>query len=603
MGPGASRAQSRGWRDCAGWLVLVLALFCGTVQSNHATEVVQLDPARPELSPPHLLGWFGPQPRGGISSATDGGLPFAHLAEQILPFREGRSLWLKLRVQQVAGSRDEWLLEVPVPVIDHVSLYQQDASGRWFARSAGDLVPMSDWPQPGRYPFFRLQLREKGPTDLFVEVRHSTSIAVPVRLVTEAAHQQRTQLEYLGLGLVIGALALLALGAALRAVLHRDAAYGWYALYAIVATLGLAGFTGVAGHLAWGDAGEWVDRAPGFLAILGAALVMVIVGRLSRVLARIRWLGGALRMLAWSGPALALLYLLPDKRSGVMILGWYLIAVAITSLCAATVTLRRGDRVGLWMLMGALPLAACVVIALARVTGWLQPSWITEYVLVLALTIDLPLLLGALNSRSQERRSLELRRAAAEYQDALTGLMKRDPFTARLRQAISRYTRRGEGAAVAVIELANHAWIQKTLGAEAGEEALLRSVIKLRRLVRDVDTLGRLGENRFGLILEGALMRKPMANLGARLVAAGLMEEPGRPRDVPLHFHVAGVVLHERAGTAEDLLQAMGDVLAGMGPKTQRPVRFLDAAHVPTISDRLMPTAPRPGETAGPSPA
>jgi hypothetical protein len=41
------------------------------------------------------------------------------------------------------------------------------------------------------------------------------------------------------------------------------------------------------------------------------------------------------------------------------------------------------------------------------------------------------------------------------------------------------------------------------------EEALLRGVIKLRRLIRDVDTTGRLAENRFGLILEGLSSRRP----------------------------------------------------------------------------------------------
>src|SRR5690606_37935162 len=126
--------------------------------------------------------------------------------------------------------------------------------------------------------------------------------------------------------------------------------------------------------------------------------------------------------------------------------------------------------------------------------------------------------------------------------------------------------------------LANYGWIQKTRGAEAAEEALLRAVIKLRRLVRDVDTTGRLGENRFGLILEGAAMRRPMNSVASRLIAAGLMEEPGRPGDVVLHFHVAALVLNEHLAPAEELLAALDGVLARMSPRTQRPFRFLEAA-------------------------
>ena len=267
------------------------------------------------------------------------------------------------------------------------------------------------------------------------------------------------------------------------------------------------------------------------------------------------------------GVLFAAAYMVVPRGTGVVLLAMHLFSVSALCLWAAAATWRRGDPVGLWLLLGILPMACAVVLAMGRAVGLLPSFWLTEYALVLALALGVPMLFGALDSRSQVRRSVELRRLAAADQDALTGLMKRDPFVARLRQAIARYQRRGEGAAVAVIELANHGWIQKTLGAEAAEEALLRAVIKLRRLVRDVDTTGRLGENRFGLILEGVSMRRPMNSVGSRLVAAGLMEEPGRPRDVVLHFHVAALVLGEHAAPAADLLQrarrpAGGDVAA-----------------------------------------
>jgi hypothetical protein len=48
---------------------------------------------------------------------------------------------------------------------------------------------------------------------------------------------------------------------------------------------------------------------------------------------------------------------------------------------------------------------------------------------------------------------------------------------------------------------------QELHGASIAEQSLLRSVIKLRRLLRDVDTVSRVGEARFGLILEGVTSR------------------------------------------------------------------------------------------------
>lgn len=595
MGQSTAWRERQGWRGVAGWLLLaVLLLACvARAQSPASPPLLLLEEARAEVPVHAGLGWFGPTPVGGITAATSGQLPFAPLqARTSVPFGPGTSLWLKLRLQPTPGSTEQWQLEVPVPVIDSVSLYQQDASGRWFARTAGDMVPMREWPRGGRYPYFRLQLRSGAPTDAYLEIRHQAPMTVPVRVVTSTLHYERTQFEYLALGLVMGALGLLVCASLLRAVLLRDGAYAWFAAFALVAMLALAAYTGVAAHVLWGDAGEWVDVAPGALTALGCSIAMLIVSRLSSLLTRIRLLGRMLHALGWLGVLLAVLFGSLDRGTGLALLAAYLVAVAGVSLHAAGVTWQRDDPVGLWLLVGSIPLAFAVLLAVARVAGWLEPGWVFEYGLVLALTINLPMLFGALNSRSEERRSVELRRIAADSQDPLTGLMKRGPFVARLRQALARHQRRGEGAAIAVIELANHEWIQKTRGAEAAEEALLRSVIKLRRLVRDVDTTGRLGENRFGLILEGVAMRKPMAGVASRLVAAGLMEEPGRPRDVVLHLHVAAVVLHEHTAEADDLLRALSDLLVEMGPRTQRPVRFIEPGNAPsTIADFDPPEA------------
>jgi two-component system, sensor histidine kinase LadS len=559
------------------WLAVAFLWTFSLAASAQDAPLTRLDPADPDraLAP---LAWFGQQPLGGIAAVSEGRLPLQSLRiDKPIPFGPGQALWLKLRLQPVAGSSENWVVEVPVPVMDRVTLYQQDASGRWFARTAGDHVPMRAWPQAGRYPYFRLQLPPGATTEIYLEVRHATSTTLPLRVVTAAAHHERVQLEYMALGLAMGALALLVLASVVRAWVLRDGAYGWYAAFSLLAMLALASFTGVAAHLLWGNSGEWVDAAPGCLTLLGASVAVLIVARLSGLFARIRWLARSMVFLGWTGLLFALLYVLAPRHTGVLLLATHLIGVAALCLYAAALTWRRGDPVGRWMLLGSVPLALSVTLALARVTGVLQPSWLTEYALVLALTFNLPMLFAALNSRSEERRSVELRRIASDSQDPLTGLMKRAPFVARLRQAVARYQRRGEGAAVAVVELSNYEWIQKTRGAEAAEEALLRAVIRLRRQVRDIDTTGRLGEHRFGLILEGVSMRRPVNAVASRLVAIGLMEEPGRPKDAVLHFHVAAVLLHERLAPADELLQSLEGVLSGMSKRTQRPFRFLDS--------------------------
>lgn len=536
-----------------------------------------LDAARPAFDIPRRWAWVGPEAEAGIQRAATGQLSWRLSdAATVFPLARGQALWLKLRLQPQGIVADHWVLQIPLPVLDSATLFQQDASGAWTARTTGDLVSADAGRQPGRFPAFRLQLRDGQPQELYLQVRHSIALNLPLRLVTAAEHDHRMRLEYLGLGMAFGALALLVTLSVARAWRLRDRGYGLYAAYALLSMLAVAAFTGIAGHMVWGASTGWTDAAPGCLALLAGAIAVWIVGGLTEVASRTRWLGKALHASGWAGPALALLYLLVDRRIGVLLAGAYLLLVAALSLAAALFTWRRGDPVGRWIAMGSAPLVLAVMVSLARVFGWLEASWLTESALVLALAFDLPMLLGALNSRSRERRGAQLRQLAAASQDPLTGLLKTHPFQARLAQATQRLQRRGEGAAVAVIELANHGWLKSSRGPEAAEECLLRAVIKLRRLVRDVDTTGRLGEARFGLILEGVSSRATVSEIASRLIVSGLIAEAEQPRDPELKFHVVAVLLAEHCPPDEELMRALLGGLDRMSPRTRRPFRFLE---------------------------
>lgn len=539
-------------------------------------HTVRLDPAMTPVEVVDSAGWFGPSTEAGIASASRGALPFSFAVDRRLPFDGQQSLWLKLRVQRIPGSTEVWFLQVPVAIVDRVTLYQREPGGSWAGTSAGDRVALREWPLQVRYPTFPLRLEDRVPTDLFLEVRHSSDLRVPLRLVTAAAHAERSQLEHLALGVLMGVLGLLLVSAAWRGVLLRDGVHAWYATFTALAMLSIASFTGVAGQVLWGDAPGWPDAAPGCLTLLASGVAAWLFHRLALPATQGGWLGAALRALAFAGPFLAFLYLLVDRSVGVLMLGLQPLLVGVAALCAAILTSRRGDPVGKWLLLGSLPLCLSVVVAMLRVTGLLAPSWWSEYLLVLALTLNLPMLLVALNSRTEVRRSVELRRIASASQDPLTGLMKRTGFLARVHQAVVRHQLNGESAGLAVVQLKNLEWIRSQAGEEAANEALLRTVIQLRRSVRDADTTGRLSENTFGLIVEGATVRDGMARIASRLIAAGLMQDPQSPPEPQLQLHIAAVMLNQHTAPAETLIGHLHGVLAEMSERTRRPFRFYE---------------------------
>jgi len=217
-----------------------------------------------------------------------------------------------------------------------------------------------------------------------------------------------------------------------------------------------------------------------------------------------------------------------------------------------------------------------VGMALLRLVGVVPVSFGSQYAIVVAMAIEVPLLLVALNIRSRERHGAHIRELALSSQDALTGLLAPHLFHDRLRQVVARHKRDREDAAIIFIDLVNHGRIKEHYGTAVAEQSLLRSVIKLRRLVRDVDTVSRVGEARFGLILEGVSSRIAVTDRAARLIAAGLMPLKGLKPDVTLQFHIAAVLLGERMGEASELTEALTALIESMSSRTRRPIRFLE---------------------------
>jgi diguanylate cyclase (GGDEF)-like protein len=486
------------------------------------------------------------------------------------------ALWLHYRFTKPAQSRQEWLLEFPLPVLDMSTVYQRTPAGAWAALSAGDTVAVSSWPEPGRYGIFGLDLPDNGVHDVYVRLQHQTEVSIPVRVSTRGQLTQRLHLEYLAVGVASGALFLLIVACAVQSRVYRDSAYGWYAIYASIMLLGVWAWTGVAGQLLWGNFITWNNMAQGCLAILGGGAALMVVHHLCGAGSRHKWFERLAHRIGMAGAPLALVYLALDRPSGVILIGAYLIAVVVLGISRAYMTWRRQDIVGFWVLAAFVPLGVVTLLVASSILGFFRASGLSQYGLMAALTLEVPLLLVALNTRSHQRHTVEAREQAMSSHDALTGLLAAHLFHDRLMQVIERARRYQEPAAVVYIELVNYRYIKKTWGTAVAEQSLLRSVIKLRRILRDVNTVGRVDEARFGLILEGVESRTPVTELSARLIAAGLMPLKGLKPEVVLQFHVAGVLLSERLGSHEAISQALADLLHSMGARTRRPIRFLE---------------------------
>jgi two-component system, sensor histidine kinase LadS len=561
--------------------VVLFAALCMTVataQADHS-PALQIAPENASLIRGEAMYLHDQAGKLNLSlvQESEAAARFQALAqEKMFTLEPSDKLWIRLNIERLPSREEDWALWIPLPLVDVITLHYKDPqSQQWLKEIAGDRVAVDSWPQPGRYPRFHLDL-PVGQSTVILEVRGSTPVSIPIFLGTEVQAQDSDRQGMLALGLTMGVLVSLVLICWVTAFTYRDKQYLLYGGYVLVLMLALMAYTGIAGYLLWSSSPRWADAAQGCLALvtIGGALYFMesILG--GRQIAP--KLAISLQVLAVASPVAALVYYFSPRNYGVVILAGFILVSASLGLYMASMAWRRGDRVGMWVFAAYFPLAVAVLVAVARAFGWLSISWVVQYGVVLALVFETPLMMVALNMRSRQRHELELRAETMSTQDPLTGLLTEQIFDDRVQRVTARFHKRKEDAGILLISLVNYNSIKSRHSEKIAEQSILRSVIKLRRVLRDVDTIARVGESQFGVILEGVRQRKQITELGARLIAQGLMPLPGMAPEVTLQYHIAALVLREAGDVRQHPKQELIGVLDEMSPRTRRPIRFVE---------------------------
>jgi diguanylate cyclase (GGDEF)-like protein/PAS domain S-box-containing protein len=166
------------------------------------------------------------------------------------------------------------------------------------------------------------------------------------------------------------------------------------------------------------------------------------------------------------------------------------------------------------------------------------------------------ILVGGRDLTEQRRREDELERAAAH--DALTGLPNRALLAARIDHAFAQSRRRAQGFALGVADLDTFKRINDSLGHGAGDEVLRQVAERLRRTLREVDTIARVGGDEFVIVLPEMENDRQVGRLARRVIEA--MQLPfvvaGETLFVTLSL---GFALHPEHGPDADSLMRCAD--------------------------------------------
>lgn len=492
-------------------------------------------------------------------------------ADAVYPLRTGKALWLRFTLSE-RDDRERWYLQIPYPAVNLVTLYSPDRLGQWSPQYAGDSLPVASWPLQSRHPVLPLALVPDSPRQFYLRVENPHSFGAPLVFVSEAHFNREEQRSALVLGMYFGLAALAVLLSALGAVSLRDSAFAWYALSITVMSLAQSSMTGLAGVHLWPTLAWWNDVSALALPVLGVAALMGFFSTVVSARQRSRRVHLLLLAMGLLGVAVAAGIMTVEPSSRFRLMVPYVALGSTVGVATLVWAFRRGDRHAGWLLAGLIPVVVGAFFPLARTAGLVPISFWTVHAMQISIAIELPLLLLVLMLRSQHRRENSRRIHGMDRMDPATGLINGLVFTERLSRLIARSQRLKLQSAVLVIDIANIEQIRRTFDRRSAEEMPLRVAQRLLSAAREIDSVARLSELRFGMLVEGPLTPEEAASTGPRVVARCLMPFKDKPLDWTAQVRVAQTLVPTENFDAERVIARLEAVLAAVPADSKRAV-------------------------------
>jgi diguanylate cyclase (GGDEF)-like protein/PAS domain S-box-containing protein len=148
------------------------------------------------------------------------------------------------------------------------------------------------------------------------------------------------------------------------------------------------------------------------------------------------------------------------------------------------------------------------------------------------MTLDDTLCIQAIVREISDRKAAEQQIQRLSFADQLTGLPNRRLFMDRLEQALISSARHQWMGALMFVDLDDFKSINETLGHGQGDLILNEVAQRLRRCVREGDTVARLGGDKFALILESQSTNPQEAASHAENIGEKTLREIEQPYDV-----------------------------------------------------------------------
>ncbi len=166
------------------------------------------------------------------------------------------------------------------------------------------------------------------------------------------------------------------------------------------------------------------------------------------------------------------------------------------------------------------------------------------------------IIVGSARDITERKQAEERIRHMADH-DSLTGLPNRRLFADRLSQAVSIAKREGRQCALLYFDLDKFKPVNDSFGHDAGDQLLKMIAQRIGELVRESDTLARVGGDEFNVLLRNISSPQNAATIAKKIIAAlsAPFRLPGQAQEITISASVGIAIFPDDAWDHDALVK------------------------------------------------
>ena len=505
---------------------------------------------------------------------------------QTYELNKSNALWLHFRVQPGQRTLADWTVVLSKPFIDKAEFYFQDSQGVWRVQAAGTAVAHQKWPARSLTPQFDLSkalalgpvsgAAADAPRDFYIRIEKWISLRFAVEVQQHDTVNRQTQNTFLAVGLLLGLLGFMFIFSCVLSVLYRNRAYAFYAAYVAAALMAAASFSGVASYAFWPAAVTWPAISTMVFVLLGLAAQLAFTRSIFIAPGTPKlWATLMTTAIAAMLLACAVFVAVDQPRLRLLIFGSAIpLAFGIIAVIAVR-ALRHDKPVAALYLLSFAPMLAVIVLTQIEQLGIAALPWLPYNIPIYGLVFELPLLLIALHLHAKKTHTQAVRSITLAHTDPLTGFVAPALYRAALTSLWGAAQQAGADLTVVYVKvIGGYADAALTPAADTRRD-VLKCVRMLRTVARDDDTIARVTDDVFAMLMPGVSRSERLSSKLSRLVALGVMVDSDDTRSHPIKFKIAASTLRSFSGESEALDDALRGVLGKSDSRHGRVISFV----------------------------